>query len=179
MIEGEDVADGRVGRGGFGEGEGRGRGEGESFGEGGDEFFGGGGLEGAGGGVGGEEGEVLPDGDAVGATLHQERPAREGLAGVVFAGGLDDDGAGAGDADEGVGELAGVGELGGAEGGGLPLGADGIGGDEGGFAAHGEGDAAALERGFDGDAAGADVFPDGGVVGGVGHRRSGGWRSGE
>ena len=123
--------------------------------------------------IGGEEGGVAPNGNAVGAALDEESPARERFAGEVFAGDFEDDGARAGLADEGVGEPAGVGELGGAEGGGLPLGAGGVNGDEGGFTAHGEGDAAALEGGFDGGATGADGFPDRSGEGSVGGHAGG------
>ena len=177
MVKGQHVADGGSGGGGLGEGD-RGRGgEGKRLGEGGDEFLGGGRIEGAGFGIGGEEGGVAPNGNAVGAALNEESPARERFAGEVFAGDFEDDSAGAGLADEGVGEPAGVGELGGAEGGGLPLGAGGVDGDEGGFTAHGKGDAAALEGGFDGGATGADGFPDRSGEGSVGEGLRGhGWR---
>jgi hypothetical protein len=43
-----------------------------------------------------------------GEPLEEKSPARERFAGVVFAGGLKDDGAGSGAGEEGLGEVAGV-----------------------------------------------------------------------
>jgi hypothetical protein len=169
MIEWEDVADDRSGRGGFGEGEAVRGVDGERGGEGGEEFLGVGEGVRAGLGVGTEAGDVAPDGLFVGAALDEERPAREWFAGVVFAGGFEDDGAGEGVVDEFAGETAGVVEFGGADRGGLPLGAAGGDGNEGGLATHGKEHAAAREGGFDGIAAGAEGFPGGGGVGGGGH----------
>src|SRR5690606_2618988 len=130
---------------------------------------GGGVLEGVASGfvVGLEPGGIFPERRAVGAGLQEEGPAGERFAGVVFAGGFEDDGAGAVAFDEGVGAAAGVVELGRAEGGGGPFGAFGAVGDEGGFAAHGEGDAGGFEQGLDGGAAslrgwGAGGFAHGG-----------------
>jgi hypothetical protein len=178
MIEREDVADDRGGRGGFGEGEAVRGVDGERGGEGGEEFLGVGEGVRAGLGVGAEAGDVAPNGLFVGAALDEERPARERFAGVMFAGGFEDDGAGEGVVDEFAGETAGVVEFRGAEGGGLPFGAAGCDGDEGGLAAHGEEHAAAREGGFDGIAARAEVFPDGGGVGvaGMGRKKEDGER---
>ena len=171
MIEGEDVADDVSGCGDFGEREGEGGIDGEGARERGEEFFSVGKGMFAGRGVGAEAGGFAPERLAVGAALDEERPARERFAGKMFAGGFEDDGAGKGGADQLVRETAGVGELGGAEGGGVPLGAGGRDGDEGGLAAHREEDAAACERGFDARATGEDFFPGGGGVGSGGHRR--------
>ena len=122
--------------------------------------------------VGAEAGDVAPDGLVVGAALKEEGPARERFAGVMFAGGFEDDGAGKGGADEFAGEPAGVGEFRGAEGGGLPLGAGGRNGNKGGLAAHREEDVAAGEGGLDGVAARAEGLPNGGGVGRGGHGRT-------
>ena len=118
-----------------------------------------------GGGVG-EERVVAPERRAVGAPPAAEGPARERFTGVPFADAVVEEPAGAEAGAELADELGGEEEFAGAEGGGVPFFAVGvIDADEGGFAAHGQADIAADERGIDLAAEGVDGVP---LVVGVG-----------